>query len=567
MDTPRRLEFLKQVHLFNGLSDQQVAAVAETLSEHVYSVGEAIFEQGQLADSFFLIYNGKVSLTRRQKQGEQRLNELVLGDFFGEEALLSRQPRPVTVRAEESTVLLRLSREKFHELLETTPRLKTNLQVSVDSRRLAAKMHFNWLREDERVYFLGRRHGVFLVQSLVFPFILLGVPLFLLMSFLASGFSLLAILAVVLTLLIFVWGVWKAIDWGNDYYIVTNQRVVWLEKVIGIYDSREEAPLDTLLSVDVQASLSGRLLDFGNVVVHTFVGKIPLMHVRHPYQAKLIVEEQWSRSKGVSQEAEKKAMEKAIREKLGLSTPQSAGEAQPTTTQQKPPVPSLYKPGLGQRLASNLLKVRFEDDGNTVTYRKHWFVLVRQTWLPVITTILLFVLALERTRAYYHARATAMAGNSPNGIWPTVLIAGFLLACFWVWYRYTDWKNDVFQVTPDEVVDIDRKPLGTEQRRAAPLENILSTEYERKGLLGYMFNFGTVYIVVGSARLGFEDVFDPAAVQQDIDRRRLSHLAQKKASEAQAERERLAEWLATYHRSTGELRGIEEFPGNDLDPK
>jgi len=36
------------------------------------------------------------------------------------------------------------------------------------------------------------------------------------------------------------WGVWNAIDWSNDYYIVTNQRVIWLEKVVGLYDSRRK---------------------------------------------------------------------------------------------------------------------------------------------------------------------------------------------------------------------------------------------------------------------------------------------------------------------------------------
>ena len=38
------------------------------------------------------------------------------------------------------------------------------------------------------------------------------------------------------------WIAWTYLDWTNDLYIVTNQRVVYVEKVIGIYDSREEAP-------------------------------------------------------------------------------------------------------------------------------------------------------------------------------------------------------------------------------------------------------------------------------------------------------------------------------------
>ena len=86
-------------------------------------------------------------------------------------------------------------------------------------------------------------------------------------------------------------------DWGNDYYIVTNQRVVWLEKVVGIYDSRQESALSTVLSVGVEANPLGRVLDYGDVIVRTFVGKIPFSHVDHPYQAARMIEEYWMRTR------------------------------------------------------------------------------------------------------------------------------------------------------------------------------------------------------------------------------------------------------------------------------
>jgi len=140
-----------------------------------------------------------------------------------------------------------------------------------------------------------------------------------------------------------------------------------------------------------------------------------------------------------------------------------------------------------------------------------------------------------------------------------VLLIPFLL--WWV-YQYVDWTNDIFQVSPDQIVDIDKTPFGTEERRAAPLENILSTEYQRIGFLGNIFNFGTVYIVVGGSKLEFQDVADPATVQSDIDRRRMARVAAKNAALAAAERERIAEWLVTYHRNVDEFRRIEGEQGN-----
>ena len=129
----------------------------------------------------------------------------------------------------------------------------------------------------------------------------------------------------------------------------------------------------------------------------------------------------------------------------------------------------------------------------------------------------------------------------------------FLVFGWWV-YNFVDWQNDIFRVTGDQILDIDKKPFGSEQSRAAPLDNILGTRYERVGFLGYMLNFGTVYIDIGSAQFAFEDVSDPAAVQTDIDRRRLKRITSKKASEQETERNRMADWIAAYHQNIEEFR-------------
>jgi len=69
-----------------------------------------------------------------------------------------------------------------------------------------------------------------------------------------------------------------------------------------------------------------------------------------------------------------------------------------------------------------------------------------------------------------------------------------------------------------------------------------------------MFNFGNVYISVGSMELVFEDVYNPVAVQLDIDQRRIAHVAKKREAENIAERDFLADVFAEYHRSSEEFR-------------
>jgi hypothetical protein len=208
-------------------------------------------------------------------------------------------------------------------------------------------------------------------------------------------------------------------------------------------------------------------------------------------------------------------------------------------------IPSETKePGFLAWLFSDFIRLRFEKDG-AITYRKHWFVLIHYMWLPVLLMLIAIVAAVLRLGGMltFIPITTAM-----------VLILLFMFAIFlWMLYVYVDWRNDIFMVTLDQIIDLDRKPLGKIRRRSAPLENVLSIEYERLGLWGYLFNFGTVYIVVGTMRLSFDFVYNPSEVQEAIFYRMGERLEKVRQFEIDAERERVSEWIASYHRKTSGL--------------
>lgn len=82
----------------------------------------------------------------------------------------------------------------------------------------------------------------------------------------------------------------------------------------------------------------------------------------------------------------------------------------------------------------------------------------------------------------------------------------------------------------------------------------MGTNYERTGLLGNIFNFGTVHITVGGTKMAFEDVMDPATVQSDIDRRRMARQAKQNEAKIAGDRDRMAEWLAFYHQSAEQFK-------------
>jgi hypothetical protein len=102
-------------------------------------------------------------------------------------------------------------------------------------------------------------------------------------------------------------------------------------------------------------------------------------------------------------------------------------------------------------------------------------------------------------------------------------------------------------VTDRSVFDIERKPFGTESKKSAALENILSLEHERIGFLGYILNVGNVIINVGEAKFDFMDVYEPARVQQDIFARMQAVRIQKQQEEVARERDRILKLLEIYH--------------------
>ena len=557
VDTFARVAFLRKLHIFYGLNDVELTAVAEQLEEHAYPAGSMIFEQGSKAESFYLIYSGGVKIVRKQEGKERHLATLVTNDYFGEMALIERRHRSGTCTAVVDSLLFILSRQNFEKLLKQYEHLRSNFDLAVRSRRLAQTLQFRWLAPEEVIYFLARKHPVVLYKNLILPVIGLLVPSFLFYAWYAIAPVTVVLFAAIATLVAdILWVIWLAVDWSNDYYIVTNRRVVWLERVIGVYDSRQESPLMTIMAVAVETDILGRALDYGDVIIRTFVGRIIFNNVSHPEQAQRMIEEYWNRTKEQAMGMEKEAMKEAIRRKLGLKAAPPSKEA-PLKKADFPRERGFLK--ILRLLGASRLRLRYEQ-GDTVIYRKHWFVLFRQAWIPILGTLGVTGLFLYRLfqLAFVPEAFISLQGGFTVDAWAGVLFIAFFPFMAWLIYEVADWSNDIYQVTNEQIIDLDKKPFGTESRNAAQLESILAIEYERIGILGEIFNYGTVYITVGGTKLAFEDVIDPASVQSDVNRRREALAARKRESQAAQERERMAEWLVAYHQNAESFRREQE---------
>jgi hypothetical protein len=538
MSEAKILPFLAQQHFLRDLAPPMLQNVADSLDRKRYGRGQAIVRQGAMTDGLYLVLEGKIELTYLDRQGKRHLRAVIAqGDTYGETELLQGGPWRNTLRASEDTEVLRWSLSSLQEFLKSHHDAHSRLKFAVQSRHLAQQLRFPWVREKETIHGLVRKHPICLVRSLLLPILLLCGAIALGLWPTADGGARPIVLVIGLAGIGLLLGIWRWIDWRNDFHILTDRRAIWMEKLVGIYDRRQEIPLHWVLSVSVSTGFWGRLFGYGNVVIRTYTGKLVFRDIGNPQAMAAMIEQHWLRLKEQRKQTDREEIIRELQQRLSKETTQEAlpeGEL-PLVMEQGPlPEEALRRVGLGRWS----FRMRFEEQG-VITYRKHWAVLLRQMAAPSFLALVSLLLAGIRLAGIFKTIPVSYA----------IFGAIMLLLCSILWwlYRFVDWANDIYQISPTQIIDINKKPLAQEVRKVAPLENILGTEIDRKGILGLLLNYGSVVANVGTAQFVFQGVYDPAKIQQDIALAQESFLEHKAETERRQRREEVVEWLSAYH--------------------
>jgi len=120
-----KIDFLKGIRLFEGIKKRDLIHILENLQERTYLKGETIFAQGDIGRALFVVFSGKIALTRMEHGAEKSelIAEVQPGEFFGEMALLEEMPRTATAYALEDTKVFMLFKTKLESLLFSRPRI------------------------------------------------------------------------------------------------------------------------------------------------------------------------------------------------------------------------------------------------------------------------------------------------------------------------------------------------------------------------------------------------------------------------------------------------------------
>lgn len=100
-----------------------------------FSVGEAIFNEGDLGTEMFIVKDGQVSISKELGGEARTLATLDKGDFFGEMSVIESAPRSADAVAATDVTLLVINGSRFDEMLRKDPEIAIRI-IRKYSRRL-----------------------------------------------------------------------------------------------------------------------------------------------------------------------------------------------------------------------------------------------------------------------------------------------------------------------------------------------------------------------------------------------------------------------------------------------
>jgi uncharacterized membrane protein YdbT with pleckstrin-like domain len=549
-DYDELVETLSECRYPLPLDEEQIRALANRVRIAEGLRGETVMRQGEESDALYFIISGQLRSADTSGAEPRLLNFHAARTFVGEQGMLVNQPRAATFDVIYDAKLAVWDRSAFNWLLSLDDRLRLYFESLHDRRETRAQRRpFAGKQWDEVTIVREGKHPVMLVIALTGPVLLLLFSLGLLALFLIIDTTLPLLMAVVVGVplsISLLWGVFNFINWKDDEYIVTSKRVIHIERYVIYGEQRDEAPLIRIQDVrSVQSNLWERILDFYDLIIQTAgAGTILFVGLRDAETVMNAIFEERAKAMERREAADVAEIRKALAGKMRASVGDVAlpVDTLPTTT-------GVYDPGKIRPLPPliDYLWPRTSIvDGDTITWRKHWVVWLRTTWLALLVFLTLLTLT------FLTLLGLPPFGALEGGSLALALVLGLAAIAAFVWYiyLYDGWHRDVYIVTKDRIVDVDSSSfrLQGEDRREGTFEVIQNITYTVPGFFHQLLNMGDVRIDTAAVAgyFTFESVYNPSAVQQEIVNRMVAFQEEQQHRQRVDEDIKLAGWFAEY---------------------
>ena len=126
-----KIDLLKQVPLFADASRRELREISLVADEMVVPAGTVLTREGASGQELVIIVEGAAEVTKRGR----KINSVGSGDFVGEIAILTDQPRTASVKTTQPTHALVLTRRDFRTLMNRVPSIQMKVLEAL-ARRL-----------------------------------------------------------------------------------------------------------------------------------------------------------------------------------------------------------------------------------------------------------------------------------------------------------------------------------------------------------------------------------------------------------------------------------------------
>lgn len=523
--------------MFELLTPEQLALVASAFQILRFEPNQYLFQQGQPTQGLFVVVSGRAALVRASAYGEERLGDVIGGQYINEAALFEAGVESASLRAIEQCVVLFLSRVSLAALLAAHPQLAQNIRGTLSQpERQAVELLFKGQRPDEVIIRVFRRHPWAFIRFSWIA-ILLGLGLLAVAGLLGTSSG--ALVAVMVALAFVLPGglmFYLYAEWKDDALFLTSERIVKIHNnLLTFTNTLNEMPLERVLEVNIEIPPRdplARAFNYGTVKVRTAgeTGNISMNWMPHPLEIQQAIFTERDRIRQVIAQRNRGAVRADVERVLGIRDNTSAS------------TPAAVQREAKQQTTSGFVfaRTRFINENGDMVYRKHiteWF---DHIFLPSVLIIAgLVVLAVS-----------IFAPNAPEIITLPFGLGLLVVGGIWFYLRDWDWRNDVFVISNQSITITRKRPLWLQNQvdriSMAQIDNVVS---DVSGLFNNLFNRGYVKVfLIGSERPKIlAPIADPQALQGEISRRQAAVKNQAAQAEAQRERQAISDYLAAYH--------------------
>ncbi len=140
----QKIEFLTKIGFFKDCPNNSLMDVVSVTHEVHFRDNEDIFIEGEIGDAVYLIVKGQVMISAMGKLIAIRSDN----EFFGEMAIIDDRPRSATATSRGNSVLLKIYRDDFYNIMQSNlscmrnllkalvGRLREDINIAVEAIRL-----------------------------------------------------------------------------------------------------------------------------------------------------------------------------------------------------------------------------------------------------------------------------------------------------------------------------------------------------------------------------------------------------------------------------------------------